>query len=99
MTGTYMQLDPEALRTLVNDRPLVRMLMIIDEADGYPTRKLLKRLGSNELHSLLSRAEKEGYIQREERKPEGKGNHLVCNYLTKKDKALVAVVEEMQRFT
>jgi hypothetical protein len=52
------------------DRLLVRMLMIIDEADSYPTRKLLKRLGPNDLHSMLAKAEKDGYIQREERKPE-----------------------------
>lgn len=91
-----MRLDTEALRLIVNDRPLVRLLMIIGEDDGCPTRKLLKRLGSNGLHPLLSRAESEAYIRREERKPEGKGNHLVCNYLTKKGKTLVYMAKRMQ---
>lgn len=50
-------MDPDALRIIMNDRPLVRMLMILDEVDGCPTRKLLKRLQSNELHPLLVRAE------------------------------------------
>jgi len=31
-----------------------------------------------------------------ERKPEGKGNYLVCNYLTKKGKSLAAVARHMQ---
>lgn len=89
-----MQLDPEALKTIVNDRPLVRILMIIAETNGFPTRKLLKRLGSNDLHPLLTKAESEGYIRREERKPKGRGNHLVCNYLTEKGRALVATVRQ-----
>lgn len=87
-------MDPEALRTIVNDRPLVRLLMVIDKDDGCPTRKLLKRLGSNDLHPLLARAESEGYIIREERKPEGKGNHLICNYITKKGKAIVDIARK-----
>ena len=91
-----MQPDPDTLRTIVNDRPLVRLLMVIDEADGYPTRKLLKMVGSNEFHSLLSKAEKAGYIRREERKPEGKGNNLICNYLTGKGRTLVAIVKQAQ---
>jgi hypothetical protein len=98
LVGTYMKIGPKTLKTMVNDRPLVRLLLIInkDGSDGYPTRKLLKRLGSNELHPLLARAEKEGYIKRERRKPEGKGNHLVCNYLTKKGKALVDLARKIQ---
>ena len=91
-----MRPDYEALKTIVNDRPLVRLLMVIDEEDGCPTRRLLKRLGSNDLHPLLARAESEGYIRREKRKPEGKGNHPVCNYLTERGKALVTTVKRMQ---
>lgn len=71
----------------MNDRPLVRLLTVIDE-DGCPTRKLLKGMSSNELHPLLTRAKSEGYIRREERKP---GNYLVCNYLTEKVKTLVDI--------
>jgi hypothetical protein len=44
----------------------------------------------------MTRAEREGYITREKRKPEGKGNYLTCNYLTKKGKDLVAVVRNVQ---
>lgn len=90
-----MQIDLGALKMIVNERLLVRVLMIIGEAEGYSTRKLLKRLGSNELHPLLTRAEKDGYIRRDERKPEGKGNHMICNYL-KKGKALVAIARQVQ---
>lgn len=96
LAGTYMRLEPDTLKVIVNDRPLIRLLMIIDEVDGYPTRKLLKRLGSNDLHPLLAKAEREGYVKREERKPEGRGNHMVCNYLTEKGKALVAIVKQVQ---
>lgn len=91
-----MQIDLGALKMIVNERLLVRVLMIIGEAEGYSTRKLLKRLGSNELHPLLTRAEKDGYIRRDERKPEGKGNHMICNYLTKKGKALVDIARQVQ---
>jgi hypothetical protein len=91
-----MQLDPETLRMIVNDRPLVRMLLIIDEVDGYPTRKLLKRLGSNDLHPLLAKAENDGYIRRDKQKPRGKGNHLICNYLTEKGKALVDIARRAE---
>jgi hypothetical protein len=31
-----------------------------------------------------------------EKKPQGKGNHLVCNYLTKKGKALVELARQAQ---
>lgn len=91
-----MRTDPEALRLIINDRALVRLLTIISQEDGCPTRKLLKRLGSNDLHPLLARAESKGYITREEEKPEGKGNHLVRNYLTKKGKSLAAMARRMQ---
>lgn len=91
-----MRPDSEALKVIVNNKPLVRLLMVIDADNGCPTRKLLKRLGSNDLHPLLARAESEGYITREEREPEGKGNHLVCNYLTKKGRAIAAVAKQAQ---
>lgn len=90
-----MRLDSEVLQTMVNDRPLVRLLTIIGQEDGCPTRKLLRKLGSNELHPLLARAKKEGYIRREERKPEGKGNHLVCNYLTEKGRLLLTTYKKI----
>lgn len=69
VTGTYMQLDPEALRIIVNNRPMVRLLMIIDEADGCPTRMLLKRLGSNDLHPLLVKAEMTDIFKEKNRNP------------------------------
>lgn len=91
-----MEVDPEFLKMIVNERPMVRMLMIINDAEGAPTRKILKRLGANGLHTLLTKAEEDGYIRREERKPEGKGNHLVCNYLTDKGRALVRFIKQFQ---
>ncbi len=89
-----MQLEPGMLRTIVNDRPMVRLLMVVDKVDGYPTRKLLKKLGSNDLHRLLARAESEGYIRREKQKPEGRGNHLICNRLTEKGRVIVGAVRQ-----
>lgn len=67
---------------------MIRMLVILNRFDGCPTRKLLKKLGSNELHLLLSRAEARRYVRRVSQRPEGKGNHLMCNYLTAKGKEL-----------
>lgn len=90
-----MRLNAESLGTIVNNRPMIRMLVILGKTDGCPTRKLLKKLGSNELHGLLTIAESEGFIKRERRPLEGKGNHLVCNYLTKKGKALVTIAKQI----
>ena len=55
-----MRMDSDALKIIVNDRPLVRLLTIISQQDGCRNRKLLKRPDSNEFHPLLVKAESEG---------------------------------------
>jgi hypothetical protein len=73
---------------------LVRLLLVLSRTspnDGLPTRRLLEILGStNHAQAFIKRAEKMGYIRREERDPEsGTGFHPVYNILTEKGRKLL----------
>lgn len=73
---------------------LVRLLLVLSRTsphDGLPTRHLLEILGStNHAQAFIKRAEKMGYIRREERDPEsGTGFHPVYNILTEKGRKLL----------
>lgn len=75
------------------NKGLITVLKAVQQAgssDGIPTRKLLHKIhmiGYGQ--TLIDRAEKLGYIIREEREPEGKGAWLVVNKLSPKGKALL----------
>jgi len=74
---------------------LVRLLLVLSRTspnDGLPTRRLLEILGStNHAQAFIQRAEKMGYIRREEKDPEsGTGFRPVYNILTEKGRKLLA---------
>jgi DNA-binding MarR family transcriptional regulator len=73
---------------------LARLLLAVYDAgpDGISTRKLLQQLGStHHAQAFIKRAEKMGYIRREERDPEsGTGFRPVYNILTEKGRKLLA---------
>jgi DNA-binding PadR family transcriptional regulator len=57
--------------------------------------KLLRKLKSTGYgQHIIRRALKEGYVERKEEPPKGKGNYMVVYYLTPKGKALL---EKLQK--
>jgi hypothetical protein len=57
---------------------------------GISTRKLYNKIGMiGHGAKLVDRAEREGYIRREWREPEGKGAWLRVNYITPRGKDLL----------
>lgn len=68
------------------NRALVKLVRTVNRAgkNGISTRRLLQEIGANE-ESHIHRAQKEGYIIREEREPEsGRGFKPVYNIITPK---------------
>jgi hypothetical protein len=93
-----MTLDVEALRVIVNRKPLLRVLQLTARHDGggpqgggISTRRLLHELGANGLHREIMEAERLGYTRREKvKKPKGqKGNYLIVNRLTDSGRQVV----------
>jgi DNA-binding MarR family transcriptional regulator len=79
------------------NRGLIHLLQAIDSSPGgaIPTVKLLRKLKSTGYgQHIIRRALKEGYVERKEEPPKGKGNYMVVYYLTPKGKALL---EKLQK--
>jgi hypothetical protein len=80
------------------NKGLIHLLQAIDGNSGgsISTVKLLTKLKSTGYgQHIIRRAVREGYVARKERRPQGKGNYLVVNYLTPKGKALLSKLSEV----
>jgi hypothetical protein len=73
------------------NKGLISVLRALQRMGGEAsTRRLLKEIKTTGYGQvLIGRAEVMGYITREDREPEGKGNWLVVNKLTQKGKRLL----------
>jgi hypothetical protein len=56
----------------------------LDELGGYKWGKV-----------AIDEAKRQGLIEREDREPEGKGNHLMVNRLTEKGKMVAKLAKEL----
>jgi hypothetical protein len=78
--------QPTPKQLIRMNRGLIHLLQIISgapEDEGVPTRELLKLINSGDLHRLIKKGEKLGFIERKKIKnPHGKGNNMVVNSLT-----------------
>jgi hypothetical protein len=80
------------------NKGLITVLKAVQMAgdEGIPTRRLLnkiKMIGYGE--TLVKRAERQGYIRREEREPDsGRGFHPLYNILTSKGQKLLHQIDK-----
>jgi DNA-binding MarR family transcriptional regulator len=77
---------------------LVHLRQAIDSSPGgsIPTVQLLRKLNSTGYgQHIIRRAIREGYVERKEQPPKGRGNYLVIYYLTPKGKALLTKLSDV----
>src|SRR5215208_3273292 len=80
------------------NKGLIHLLQAIEGNPGgsISTVKLLTKLKSTGYgQHVIRRAVREGYVIRKEQRPQGKGNYLVVNDLTRKGKALLSKLSEV----
>jgi|SRR5215218_5245985 DNA-binding MarR family transcriptional regulator len=84
-------------KLLQMNKGLIHVLQIIDQSPKgqISTRKLLEAINSGDLHKLIKKGEKLGFIERKKvKKPQGqKGNNMVVNSLTLKGHMLLEVYD------
>jgi hypothetical protein len=94
------QIEREALYLISNGKPLLRLLELVRQAGkkGIATRMLLYELQSNELHSLIKRAEQVRYLERVKVPPPRgtKGNWSVVNKLTTKGRRVLRFATDLE---
>jgi DNA-binding MarR family transcriptional regulator len=86
------------LVNVMTNQGLVHLLQAIDSSPGgsIPTVQLLRKLKSTGYgQHIIRRAIREGYVERKEQPPKGKGNYLVIYYLTPKGKALLTKLSDL----
>jgi hypothetical protein len=85
----------EALKLIIKERALVRLLKTIDN-EAFDTRELLNELGEYGYgHKLLLKADKLGLVERRKVKPNGKGNWRISNKLSNKGKQVIKLAKEI----
>ena len=92
-----MKVEAELFETIVNRKPMIRLLRRLDKEGGeLATRRLLECFNGNDLHSQLLEAERLGFIERNVvPQPKGeKGNRRVVNVLTEKGRRLLRLAAQ-----
>ncbi len=84
----------QEFQIVANNKALSKVLVILLEQGPLPTRKLLSEYGSTgHGQTLIKQAERQGFITRKEREPEGRGNRLVVNALTAKGRRVAKLAK------